>query len=455
MKLVAKPRSPVPIYYIFALSGAKMAMFSLATFRRASLSVAVLSALACSGAATDSQATSAPASAVDQKAAVAPGAFEIRGLKGLFWDGIPKYYEAVEWMPKHGMNWLMLCYTAYPESAREWRKDYTPEHIAEMRELVTRGNDRGVTICLSFNPGIWSDPPLEHSKEEDYQAAWRKVEAAHKIGIYWIALCLDDIRRELTPADKEKYGTLQAAQIAFTNRMWNDMQKLSPRPKLIFCPSAYTTVDMQAHPDYIQQIGKELAPEIEIFWTGPEVVSKHITAEDSAVVEKWLGRKPFVWDNYPVNDMFGGGDRPWRPLLAPLKNRSADLPGAVSGILFNPMKQWEANKLPLVAVANYLRDPRGYDPAKQPELMLAEYSGPAREAAELLMKHYGSSFWGDPTFPPAPAMDTPEQAKAAVADLNRVREILTAGTPEMKQLWEDVKESVEKDIAKAEQVKSE
>lgn len=425
---------------------------ALRAVSRSSLPLALLSAVSVSAIANAQDTTKTTSSVgAAQAATVASGAFEIRGLKGLFWDGIDKYYKAVEWMPNHGMNWLMLCYTAYPESARDWRKDYTAEQTAEMRELVTRGDDRGVTICLSFNPGIWSDPPLEHSSEEDYQAAWRKVEAAHKIGIYWIALCLDDIRRELTPADKEKYGTLQAAQIAFTNRLWDDMQKLSPRPKLIFCPSAYTTRDMEKHRDYIEYVGRELAPEIDIFWTGPDVVSKRITAEDAAVVEKWFRRKPFVWDNYPVNDMFHSTDRPWQPLLAPLKHRSADLPQAVSGILFNPMREWEASKIPLVSVANFLRDPRSYDAAKQPELMMAEYSAPAREAVELLMKHYGQAFVGEPGFPPAPVMDTSENATASATDLKRIREILSAGTPEMKQLWEDVKETVEKDITRAEQ----
>lgn len=390
-------------------------------------------------------APAAAAPAENQSLEIAADAFEIRGLKGLFWDGIDKYYQAVDWMPKHGMNWLMLCYTAYPESARDWRKDYTPEHTAEMKELVTRANDRGVTVCLSFNPGIWSKPPLEHSSEDDYQAAWRKVKLAHEIGIYWIGLCLDDIKKQLTPADQEKYGTLQAAQIAFTNRLWDDMKKLSPRPKLIFCPSAYTTAEMKKHMAYITAIGKELDPEIDIFWTGPGVVSASITVADAEEVEAWLQRKPFIWDNYPVNDMFHGTPRPWRPLLAPLKNRSADLPKAVSGILFNPMREWEASRIPLVSVANYLRDPANYNPADQEKAILAEYEEPEKTAVRLLMKHYGWAFAGEKGFPPGPRADDSETTRAALADLDKTKEILTGGTAAMKQLWEDVKPTVEAD----------
>jgi hypothetical protein len=393
--------------------------------------------------------TTATISQTDAPAAIKPGAFEIRGLKGLWWAGIDKYYKAVEWMPKHGMNWLMLCYTAYPESGKDWRQDYTPQHLAEMRELVTRGNDRGVTICLSFNPGIWSKPPLEHSSEADYQAAWRKVKAAHDIGIYWIGLCLDDIHRALTPADQEKYGTLQAAQVDFTNRLWRDMQALTPRPHLIFCPSVYFTADMLKHQDYINYVGEKLDPQIDIFWTGPGVVYSSITTADCAQEEKWLRRKPFIWDNYPVNYMFGQTDRPWRPILAPLDGRYKELPAATAGILFTPMMQWEVIEIPLVSVADYLRDPRGYDPSREKARILAEYQPPVRDAVDLLMKYYGSAFVGQPGYPPGPAVSDPGKRAQVIADLTKIREILQAGPPDAKQLWEDVKPTVEADLKAA------
>ncbi len=382
----------------------------------------------------------APATLAAQNSSVpSPSAFEIRGLKGLFWEGIDKYYKAVPWMADHNMNWLMLCYTAYPESGTDWRADYSDQHLAEMKELVTRAGDKGITVSLSFNPGIWSKPPLCHSCEEDYQAAWRKVKDAHSIGIYSIALCLDDIARELLPADKEKYGTLQEAQVDFVNRMWRDIQSLSPRPQFIFCPSAYTTDDMKRHMDYTLTIGEKLAPGIEIFWTGPTVVAETITVADTNLVAGWLKRKPFIWDNYPVNDMF-----PWRPLLAPIDGRDANLAGAVSGILFNPMKQWEANKIPLVSVADYLSDPAGYNPAEADGKVLAEYPAQDHPAIRLLTKYYGSSFVGEKNYPPGPQAGS--NNAEIVADLKKLQSLMRDGSPEMQALWADVKDTVEADL---------
>ena len=377
----------------------------------------------------------------------AEGAFEIRGLKGLYWDGMEKYEKALPWMADHGMNWLMFCYTSFPESARDWRKDYSAKQLADFKDFTARAQDKGVTVCLSFNPGIWSNPPLSHSSEADYQTAWRKVRDCHAVGIQWFALCLDDIKKQLTPEDKAKYGDLQTAQMEFTNRLWKDMQTLKPVPKLIFCPSAYTTEHMKEHAEYTAYVGKHLDPSIDIFWTGPTVCSASISVADAQEAEKLFGRKPFVWDNYPVNDMF---PKLWRPLLAPLKNRDPKLPGAVSGILFNPMKQWEVNKIPLESVAAYLNDPVGYKDSN--EYSLADFPDKDREAGKLLVKLYGHSFLGEKDYPPTPDISTPERAAQAIKDLEDLKRLLTQECKDcdrMKAIWEEIRVTAEKDLENA------
>jgi len=391
----------------------------------------------------------APASAATTGTAEASQAspFAIRGLKGLWWEGAEKYQQALPWMASHKMNWLMLCYTMYPESARKWREDFTPQHMQEIRSLVTRGNDLGVTLCLSFNPGIWSNPPLCHSCDADYQAAWRKIRAGHSVGIRWFALCLDDIAKQLVPADRDRYGSLAAAQMDFVNRLYADLEKLDPSAHMIFCPSAYTSKEMQKHADYTAYVKEHLAPGIDIFWTGPEVCSPRITVEDARAAAEAFGRKPFVWDNYPVNDMY-----PWRPLLAPVKGRAADLAPEISGILFNPMKQWNLNRLPLVSVADYLDHPATYDPAAERERTLANFDEADRPALGLLLDYYGSTFWGDPGFPPGVKITDMASAQKAAADLARLKALMTSGSATLQAMWKEASPTIEADLAEAEQM---
>ncbi|MCL6520116.1 MAG: beta-N-acetylglucosaminidase domain-containing protein [Armatimonadetes bacterium] len=367
--------------------------------------------------------------------------FKIRGIKGLWWEGIEKYQLALPWLAEHNLNFLMICYSSFPASGMRWRSQYTPDEQKAIGKLAEEGRKLGVDICLSFNPGIWSNPPLVYSSDSDFEIALNKVKIMHAAGVRWFALCLDDINRELQPEDKDKFGSLAAAQVYFVNRLWNSMKELKPRPKLIFCPSAYLTADMERHMDYVEAIGKGIDNEVMMFWTGPQCCSASITADNARLVAKWIRRKPFVWDNYPVNDMF-----PWRPLLSPLKNRSADLASAVSGYIANPMKQWYASTIPLATTAAYLNDPEHYDPQAAMEKLIQSYPLEQQRAIRLLVELYGCSFWGEKNWPPQPALGDRKQALKQLPKYRALRAAFLA-QPSLKNLWEDVRDTVEQDIA--------
>ncbi len=371
--------------------------------------------------------------------------FKVRGIKGLWWQGIEKYELALPWLAEHDLNFLMLCYSSFAASGKDWRSGYTGAEKEQIRRLAAKGRDLGVDVCLSFNPGIWSNPPLVYSSEQDCKLALDKVRTMHALGIRWFGLCLDDIRRELQSADKERFGTLDAAQVYFVNRLWNGMKTLKPRPRLIFCPSAYTTADAKAHQSYIQTIGKGIDREVMMFWTGPTVCSSSITAQDARLIAKWIRRKPFIWDNYPVNDMF-----PWRPLLSPLKNRSADLGDEVAGYLANPMKQWYASTIPLATTAMYLNDPETYDRSAAMETVIRSYPAQHQRAVRLLVRLYGGSFWGEQGFPPKPQFSDAAEARKLLPMYRALRKELS-GRAGLANLWQDVQPTVDEEIALLEQ----
>lgn len=367
--------------------------------------------------------------------------FEIKGIKGLWWEGIEKYELALPWLAEHDLNFLMLCYSSFPASGMDWRAEYSPEELARFRALTAKGKELGVDVCLSWNPGIWSKPPIVYSDPKDLEISFDKVKTMHAMGIRWFALCLDDINQELQPADKERFGTLAAAQSYYVNRLWDQMKSLNPRPKLIFCPSAYTTGEMRKHMEYTLAVGRDINREVLMFWTGPEVCSPSISAEDANLVAKWLRRKPFVWDNYPVNDMF-----PWRPLVSPVKARSTDLGSAVSGFISNPMKQWHASRIPLATIAAYLNSPAGYDPEKATESVIRSYPADQQRAIRLLVDLYGSSFWGEDGFPPQVRVEKSEQARKLLPKYRVLRREMSSNSA-LADLWEDIRPTVELELA--------
>ena len=367
--------------------------------------------------------------------------FAIRGIKGLWWDGIANYNEALTWLVEQKLNFLMLCYTSFAASAGNWRSDYTPDEKEQIRDLAARAEAMGVNLCLAVNPSQYSEPPLVYASEEDYLILQRKLAGMQAIGVRWFALCLDDITRRLEPADSKEFGDLQSAHVWLVNRLLTDMRLLTPQPKLMFCPSAYTTYDAEVHPDYLRAIGDGIDPGVMIFWTGPIAYSPTITVDDAERFGALVRRKPFLWDNYPVNDFYA-----WRPCLAPLKNRSAELGRVVSGYVANPMKQWHASCIPLATAAAYLRDPGAYDPSEAMEQVVDSYTDDQRPAVRLLLELYGGSFCGEADFPRKPPLSNAAEAGKALPKYRLLR-VLLSGVPALGGLCEDLRLTLERDIA--------
>ena len=107
------------------------------------------------------------------------------------------------------------------------------------------------------------------------------------------------------------------------------------------CPTYYSDAEVldkvfgRRPPGYLEELGKALDPEVEVFWTGSEVCSKNYPADHLAQVTARLGRRPVVWDNYPVND----GPRMCRRLHLGAPDRPGTLREDVAGIFLNPMNQ--------------------------------------------------------------------------------------------------------------------
>ena len=64
--------------------------------------------------------------------------FALRGIKGLWWDGLEKYKLALPWVAEHRLNFLMFCYSSFPASGKDWRSDYTSAELAGFKELAAQ-----------------------------------------------------------------------------------------------------------------------------------------------------------------------------------------------------------------------------------------------------------------------------------------------------------------------------
>ncbi|ETN69805.1 hyaluronoglucosaminidase [Necator americanus] len=100
--------------------------------------------------------------------------------------------------------------------------------------------------------------------------------------------------------------------------------------------------------DYLLTLGKDLVKDVHILWTGPRVISRHITVEHARNVAKVIGRKPLIWDNLHANDY----DQK-RVFMGDFSGRPVALKKEVAGLLMNPSCKYELNFIPLRTYADW------------------------------------------------------------------------------------------------------
>src|SRR5690606_13501671 len=124
-------------------------------------------------------------------------------------------------------------------------------------------------------------------------------------------------------------------------------------------------------------LGRGLDADIDIFWTGPKVISTRYPREHLREIADKLQRPPLLWDNYPVND--AKRLTSYLHLLA-FTGREPELRELTRGHLANPMNQALLSQIPLHSLAGLYRDD-SYDPAQAFSAACTSLCPPALAAA--------------------------------------------------------------------------
>lgn len=269
----------------------------------------------------------------------------VEGFYGPLWDKIDRLLM-IEFMQQIGLNIYIYGPKWDPYHRSRWRTPYPRSYIDMFTELIDAGNRKGVEIVYALSPGL----TINYSDKNDRRQIILKLEGLMEIGFTNIAIFLDDI----PPVLRGKgYKTLGEAQADLVNYV---IHELSPK-NMFFCPTYYWGF----REDYLRELGSLLENNVYIMWTGPAIVSRKIRLEDVKRFHEITGRKPFIWDNYPVNDYFllkGIA----RLHLGPFTNREPEIWNYVSGYVANPMIEAEASKIPLYTLAKMYRRKQNYDP---------------------------------------------------------------------------------------------
>lgn len=271
----------------------------------------------------------------------------IEGFYGRPWSWEARA-EHVRAMAPHGYRFFLYAPKADPFLRRDWRVDHPREAAEALAGLSARCREAGVRFGVGISPFELYAGFDAAAKE----ALGRKLAFFDDLGVRDLAVLFDDMR-----GDVQELAARQAEVVE-----WAAARTGADR--VLVCPSYYTDDPVLdrvfgARPaGYLEALGARLDPSIGILWTGEEVCSRELSPAHLRRVGDRMRRKPFLWDNYPVND----GQRMSQYLhLRGFTGRPAGIAGLVAAHGVNPALQPVLSRIPMLTlVESYARGEAGY-----------------------------------------------------------------------------------------------
>lgn len=261
-----------------------------------------------------------------------------------------------------GMNTYLYAPKDDPYHRQRWRLPYPPKQWREITALIGSAQRYAIDFVYGFHPG----EGLCFSDDRPVRTLLQKAQRFYDQGVRTFAVLFDDIPSRLTHArDRRQFrNSLARAEASWLAQIrdyqpnsWNDIEWW-------ICPSYYSPDPLLARvfgafeADFLETLGEFLPPQVACMWTGPAVVSAHITLAHVQAVRRRMAHPLILWDNYPVNDLSMADELH----IGPLIGRAPHLPQSVYGYLNNPLLQQELSFIPLATCFDYAYKPRMYRP---------------------------------------------------------------------------------------------
>ncbi|PCM43055.1 beta-N-acetylglucosaminidase domain-containing protein [Marinobacter sp. ANT_B65] len=270
----------------------------------------------------------------------------IEGFYGPVWSWQERK-QLVRTLAPHGYGFYLYAPKADAFLRRRWQEPHPQEMAAELSEFGRFCRAQGVRFGVGLSPY-----EIFNCFDDTARAALAaKLEMLDRTGIDELAILFDDMHAD-TP-------DLAETQVDIMH--W--VRERTQARHLSVCPSYYSDdpvldrVFGERPTAYLETLGRLLNREIHVFWTGEEVCSREISPGHLKRVSERLGRKPVLWDNYPVND----GDRMSRHLhLRAFTGRSAANGAYLAGHGVNPALQSVLTTIPAITLAESYRQGTEY-----------------------------------------------------------------------------------------------
>lgn len=244
-----------------------------------------------------------------------------------------------------GYSWFHHAPKADPFLRRRWREPHPSAAFGQLADLSAHCRGLGMRFGIGLSP---YEPYRDYTgtAKADFAA---KLRALDEIGIDDLAILFDDTRGDLPDLAAREAEIVHAA-LAITRAS-----------RVLMCPTYYSDDRMldivfgERPVGYLDELGRRLDPRVGVYWTGEEICAREFGVGQLTRVAESLGRKPTLWDNYPVND---GPQMSRFLLLRGFTGRPSAIGPHIAAHAINPALQPHLSLIPAATlVASYREGP--------------------------------------------------------------------------------------------------
>ena len=201
-----------------------------------------------------------------------------------------------------------------------WEKPYPDSEIKTLKSFIRDSKKNSVRPVFALSPGM----NITKFSNKYIQSLTKKILQAQKIGFKDFAILFDDI-------DQARNAELAETHLKIIQHV-SSIKNINKNP-LMICPTVYCKSFARGEikdNEYLQVLAANIDPNINILWTGDEVVSKSISLKNLKDLKSLFKNPIIIWDNFYANDYC-----PTRFFIGPYTGR-ASLDKVVEGIGINP-----------------------------------------------------------------------------------------------------------------------
>ncbi len=259
----------------------------------------------------------------------------IEGFYGRQWSWSQRT-DMVRFLARAGYSHYIYAPKGDRALRGDWRKPFHQQWLNQLNQFAAHCRAEGLSWGIGLSPmGLQQAYGIR-----DRDELWRRLDQLESLRPDTLWLLFDDMRGDHA-ALAENHCRISADVAAHFSG------------ELAVCPSYYSfdpildEVFGPRPPDYLADLSRGLASDVQLLWTGDKVLSQSLGPEACERFSKLTGRRALLWDNYPVND----GRKTSRYLhLNAFTERSPDIKRSANGHFVNPMNQAELSKLSLLSL---------------------------------------------------------------------------------------------------------